>query len=308
MGWINRVLGGGRPAASERSPSVEDTGGVAPEFVVIDVETSCSRTSSICQVGIVGFTAGQICFEYETLVDPCDEFHPFNVSIHGIDRHHVRGKPQFQSLHRTLVQHLGGRITVAHSTFDRGALSAACALHRKPEIETRWLDSVKVARRALPELASHRLNVLASHLGLELKHHDALSDARTAGMVIVKAIDHTGIELNDWFGELDGRTKSSTGSIKRVGSGGGPLAGECITITGDLSVSRAEMADLIASAGGAVSPSPNRGTTMLVLGAQDPSTFAGKSKSSKHLKAEALIAGGQAILIVTEAELRQRLA
>ena len=308
MGWINRVLSGSLQAdPSKRLASAHDSGHGAPDFVVIDVETSCSRTSSICQVGIVGFTAGLVSFEYESLVNPCDDFHPFNVGIHGIDRHHVHGKPQFKSLHATLAQHLGGRITVAHSAFDRGALSAACILHGKPEIDTRWLDSVKVARRAWPELASHRLNVLASHLGLELEHHDALSDARAAGMVIVKAIDHTGIELKDWFGELDGRPKSSTGSIKRVGSGEGPLAGECITITGDLTVSRAEMADLIASAGGAVSPSPNRGTTMLVLGAQDPSTFAGKSKSSKHLKAEELIAGGQAILIVTEAELRQRL-
>lgn len=26
-----------------------------PDFVVIDVETACSRVSSICQIGIVGF-------------------------------------------------------------------------------------------------------------------------------------------------------------------------------------------------------------------------------------------------------------
>ena len=309
MGWINRVLGGNRQAVPSEAPaSAHVSGHAAPDFVVIDVETSCSRTSSICQVGIVGFTAGLVSFEYETLVDPCDDFHPFNIGIHGIDRHHVRGKPQFQSLHATLAEHLGGRITVAHSAFDRGALSAACTLHRQPEIETRWLDSVKVARRAWPELASHRLNVLASHLGLELKHHDALSDARTAGMVIVKAIDHTGIQLTDWFGELDGQSKAANASVKRTATEVGALAGESITFTGDLSVSRGEMADLIAAAGGAVSPSPNRRTTMLVLGAQDPSSFAGKAKSSKHLKAEELIAAGQPITILTEAEFRQRLA
>ena len=30
----------------------------SPDFVVIDVETACSRTSSICQIGIVGYAAG----------------------------------------------------------------------------------------------------------------------------------------------------------------------------------------------------------------------------------------------------------
>ena len=45
----------------------------APDFVVIDVETACSRVSSICQIGIVGFRDGRIQFEYETLVDPRDQ-------------------------------------------------------------------------------------------------------------------------------------------------------------------------------------------------------------------------------------------
>ncbi|WP_426256893.1 hypothetical protein [Sphingomonas sp. DC2300-3] len=34
----------------------EQAGGIdAPDFVVVDVETSCSQVSSICQIGIVGF-------------------------------------------------------------------------------------------------------------------------------------------------------------------------------------------------------------------------------------------------------------
>ncbi|MET0377330.1 MAG: hypothetical protein ABW128_24105, partial [Rhizorhabdus sp.] len=28
------------------------------DFVVVDVETACSRVSSICQIGIVGFRSG----------------------------------------------------------------------------------------------------------------------------------------------------------------------------------------------------------------------------------------------------------
>lgn len=30
----------------------------------------------------------------------------------------------------------------------------------------------------LPELPSHKLNVVSEHFGIELKHHDALDDAR----------------------------------------------------------------------------------------------------------------------------------
>lgn len=306
MGWIDRLIGRKRHTPETVKLDVE---ACAPDFVTIDVETACSRTSSICQIGIVGFTDGRVSFEYETLVDPCDEFHPFNVRIHGIDRHHVRGKPKFRDLHATLVSHLGNRITVAHSTFDRGAISAACLLHQRPSINARWLDSVRVARRAWPELSSHRLNVLADHLGIELQHHDALSDARAAGMVLVKAIDHTGISLEDWFHEPSPASAPRvTASVKRSSNGEGPLAGENITFTGDLTVSRNAFADQIAAAGGSVSPTPNKRTTILVLGVQDLSSFAGKAKSSKHLKAEALMAAGQAIEVLSEQELRQRMA
>ena len=92
----------------------------APDFVVIDVETACSRVSSICQIGIVGFRGGQIMFEYETLLDPRDHFSSFNTRIHGIAAEHVLGQPCFGEIHEIVDRHLGGRITVAHSYFDKG--------------------------------------------------------------------------------------------------------------------------------------------------------------------------------------------
>ncbi|MCA1523479.1 hypothetical protein I6F14_36710, partial [Bradyrhizobium sp. IC3069] len=45
-----------------------------PDFVVVDVETSCSQVSSICQIGIVGFKDGRETFAYETLLNPLGRF------------------------------------------------------------------------------------------------------------------------------------------------------------------------------------------------------------------------------------------
>lgn len=56
-----------------------------------------------------------------------------------------------------------------------------------------------VAKRAWPELPSQKLNVLSRYLGIKHKHHNALSDARASGYVVVKAIDHTGIPPSDWL-------------------------------------------------------------------------------------------------------------
>ncbi|RYD28034.1 MAG: transposase, partial [Lysobacteraceae bacterium] len=122
----------------------------APDFVVIDVETACSRVSSICQVGVVGFRDGREVFAWETLLDPCDEFQAGNIRVHGITADHVLRQPTFAHVHGVIDRHLTGRITVAHSLFDKGALAAACRIHDRPAIKTRWLDSVRVARRAWP--------------------------------------------------------------------------------------------------------------------------------------------------------------
>jgi DNA polymerase-3 subunit epsilon len=170
-----------------------------PDFVVVDVETACARSSSICQIGIVAFRDGREVLAWESLVDPRDEFSAFNTRIHGIAAHHVDGAPCFAQVHHIVDAYLSGRLTVAHSSFDRHALARACAVHERDGIATRWIDSVTVARRAWPHLPNHKLGTLARHLGLDHRHHDALSDARAAGHVVLHAIAETGVALADWL-------------------------------------------------------------------------------------------------------------
>ena len=104
--------------------------GPAPDFVVVDVETACSSVSGICQIGIVGFRDGRETFAYETMIDPLDRFSAFNTRVHGITSGHVMGATTFAAVHATIGAHLSGRVTVAHSFFDKGAPGAACRVPR----------------------------------------------------------------------------------------------------------------------------------------------------------------------------------
>jgi DNA polymerase III subunit epsilon len=269
-----------------------------PDFVVVDVETACARVSSICQIGIVGFRQGREVFAYETLVDPRDEFSAFNVGIHGITAAQVVGQPAFGDIHGVIAGHLGGRVTVAHSWFDKGALAAACRVAERPAIETTWLDSVTVAKRAWPELESHRLNVLARFLGIAHRHHDALSDARAAGIVILKAIEHTGIDLAGWMAKPPRARPKAPLPAEH-----GPLLGQRVAILGE-PVDGA-LAQAVAAAGGRVVGSVGTTTTMLVIARRQPY---GRwvNTSQPYRKAEALRDSGRAIAIMTEDELRKR--
>jgi DNA polymerase-3 subunit epsilon len=245
------------PVASAIDPDAVD-------FVAVDVETACGRVSSICQIGIVGFRRGEITFEYETLIDPRDYFSSFNTRIHGITADHVAGKPCFGDLHQIIDGHLAGRVTVAHSYFDKGALTAACRVHDRGAIEATWLDSVRVAKKVWPELSSHRLNVVSKHLGIRLKHHDALSDARAAGLIVVKASEATGIPLQGWLAA----PKRTSAPPAPKPAPDGPLAGQRIAILGE--PRHGELAQRIAAHGGRIVAAVGKTTTVLAVCAEEP--------------------------------------
>lgn len=279
--------------------ALDDTlAGESPDFVVVDVETACARVSSICQIGIVGYRAGRETFAYETLVDPQDEFSPFNIGIHGISARDVIGKPTFAAIHGIIAGHLSGRVTVAHSGFDKGALAAACRIGNLPFIETTWLDSVRVAKQAWPELPNHRLNTLAEHLRVPHDHHDALSDARAAGSVILRAIADTGIDLQSWMAK-----PTKPGRAPRAAETG-PLKGHRIAIAGER---RDEgLAHFLAAHGARVVSRVGQTTSMLVLSTHQPFGRWAAVQAELH-KAEKMRDSGVGIEIVSEAELRARL-
>lgn len=75
-----------------------------------------------------------------------------------------------------------------------------------------------------------------------------------------------------------------------------------MVFTGALLKPRRQASDPAHETGAAVEPGVTKSTTLLVVGDQDLDKLAGKEKSSKHRKAEALIAKGQPIRILGEAD------
>lgn len=272
-------------------------------FVAIDVETANADSASICQVGLVIFEHGVEQSSWSTLVDPEDYFSSINVSIHGIDEEHVLGAPKFPDIEHELRESLTGAIVVSHMPFDRVALTRVCAKYGLPAMECRWLDSARVTRRAWPQFSrkGYGLANIASWLGIEFEHHDAENDARAAGHVLLHAMEESGLTVDEWLIRANQRSRSS---VQREGNVEGHLAGEVVVFTGALSIPRREAADMAAKVGCDVAPRVTQKVTLLVVGDQDVRKLGGKSKSSKHQKAEKLIAAGQPIRIITESDFR----
>jgi DNA polymerase III subunit epsilon len=278
------------------------------DFVAIDVETANANMASICQIGIATFEKGLLAGEWKTYVDPQDHFDSINVSIHGIDKGVVAGSPTFGMLTDTILDSLNGRVVVAHSAFDKVALYQAGTKCKSSQPNCTWLDSACVARRAWKEFSrgGYGLANVCDSIGYTFKHHDALEDAKAAGYILLAAMNHTGMDLEAWIARvrqpIDPKLEQR---VAREGNPDGELYGEVLVFTGALVIPRREAADLAASVGCEVDASVTKRTTVLVVGDQDIQRLAGHEKSSKHRKAEQLIAMGQSIRILGETDFRE---
>ncbi len=283
------------------------------DFVAVDVETANASLASVCQVGIALFSGGELADEWQSYVDPEDVFDPFNVAVHGITPETVAGAPNLAAIAESIGGLLGGNVVVSHTAFDRVSLDRAFARYEAAMPACTWLDSAKVARRVWKECArsGYGLGDVCALIGYDFRHHDALEDAKAAGRIIVEAARRTGEDL-DGLLRLARRpitprkhTKHKSypsAPITRSGDPEGPLFGEVLVFTGQLSMPRHEAADLAAAAGCQVADYVGKKTTLLVLGDQDVRRLNGHEKSSKHRRAEELIAAGHPLRILSESD------
>lgn len=170
-------------------------------FNVIDVETANADPASICQIGIIRIWNGVINEKLSVLVNPEMPFNAFNVALHGIDAETIRNSETMPLIHVWLRRKLEGMPLVSHTSFDRAALDGAAERYGLRPIRARWLDSSIIARRAWPDRFRSRwsLAVIAGELGIAFRHHDAAEDARAASEIVLRACQHTGMDIDGWL-------------------------------------------------------------------------------------------------------------
>src|SRR5690606_17456792 len=257
--------------------------------------------------GLVEFEKGMVGSRWQTLANPGCFFDPVNVSIHKIEPDHVSGAPVLRDVMDDLSARIRGKVVVAHSGFDRMAITRACGNLGLEAPNCRWIDTATVARRTWEDVSKkgYGLASLAARLGIEFRHHDAGEDAFVAGHVLVQAIQDSGKDLDWWLKALNSRRKPrSTASLPDlVVNENGPLYGEVVAFTGALSSPRAVAEAKAMSVGCVVSSGVNKTVTILVVGDQDITKMApGQTRSTKHRKAEDMIAKGFEIRIIGESD------
>ncbi|MCG7327797.1 3'-5' exonuclease [Achromobacter sp. ACRQX] len=160
-------------------------------FIVADLETTGLSTAS-CE--ILEFAAvrvgegGAVVNEYTQVVRTCGRVPSFISRLTGITQAEVDrdGIPVAQAFSSFLdfVEDLP--VFFHNASFDRRFLSAAADQTGLP-FSNATHCTLALARRAWPELPSHKLDILARHVGASQPTHRALADVRTTVAVALAA-------------------------------------------------------------------------------------------------------------------------
>ena len=277
-------------------------------LVVVDVETANEMRGSICQIGIVVYENGNEIDAWETLIDPQDEFDWMNVSIHGITEEDVQGAPVIDDVLPILKNYFDGNMVATYGSFDRLAFDSAL-----PDAFSgvQWLDVTRIVRRTWKDFAYSGYNLanMCRHLGIDLNHHQALSDARAAGEIVFRAVAESGIALQEWPVRVNRaifyqENKEKLKKLFKDANPDGALYGEVLVVTGTLSVPRMEFFKFANQHGCEIGNTVSKKTTMLVCGRQDPDKIKGEL-SRKERKTKELLESGHEIQILSEDDFRK---
>ncbi len=157
-------------------------------FVAIDFETADNGRDSACSVALVIVRNGRITDSVQRLIRPPRQKMMF-THIHGITWEDVADQPDFAGIWPALADIVAeADFLAAHNApFDKGVLEGCCAAHGLANPAKQFLCTVRLAREVW-NIFPTKLPDVCRHLGLKLKHHDALSDATACADIVLKAM------------------------------------------------------------------------------------------------------------------------
>ncbi len=148
-------------------------------YVCLDLETTGldPKRDKIIEVGAVKVKNGEITGRMETFVNPQRTLEERIVELTGITDDKLVNAPEITDILPGLLDFIGDDILLGHSVrFDYSFVKKA-AIDQRFKFEKFGIDTLKIARKFLPELESRSLEFLCRHFEIEHSAHRALADA-----------------------------------------------------------------------------------------------------------------------------------
>ena len=171
-------------------------------YVSIDLETSGldPKQDRILEIAAIKVIDGEVVDTYETLVDAGMHLSERIVTLTGISEEMTKKGLEVSEAIRKCVEFIGDMPILGHCIqFDYSFLKRAAVNHGL-SFEKKGIDTLRIARKALPQLESRGLSVLCEYYKIPLEqHHRAMADAGATFQLYQRLQKEFGETLSELF-------------------------------------------------------------------------------------------------------------
>jgi len=160
------------------------------DFVVVDVEATGAKTppNRLIELGAYRIRGGRVVDKFVTLINPEIPIPRFVATLTGISNEMVRDAPVFADVVPKWLDFVSEAVLVAHNApFDTSFLNHEISrVYPGHRMVNPHLCTVRLSRRAMPDLSNHRLETIASHFSIPIaSRHRAGSDALATAEIFI---------------------------------------------------------------------------------------------------------------------------
>ena len=282
------------------------------DYTVIDLETTGldPRWCDIIELAAIKIRDDEPIDTFSSLINVGYDIDEFITELTGITNDMLKDAPRISSILPNFLEFIGNDIVVGHNVnFDINFIYDNAEKLSDYYFDNDYVDTMRLARRLLPELNHHRLFDLKEHFSIDVEEsHRALADCIST-LSIFKSLHDVALSK---YGDIDtmiATFKPAHKSIditaittdKKDFDISHPFYGKLCVFTGALEkMKRVDAMQLVVNVGGSVADNITNKTNYLILGNNDFCKSIKDGKSNKQKKAESLKLSGHDIEIISE--------
>lgn len=272
-------------------------------YVVLDTETTGINraTDRIVDIAILTVQDGRVVERFESLVNPKMHIPAEASKVNGIYDRDVADAPTITALADAICDRLAGQVVVGHNiVFDLGILTRQLAKPLAPLAPIPYVDTIALAKRALPGCENYKLETLSRLIGhTGPQAHRALADTELCNDLLTHCVGIL-IAEQQAKNEQKKQERAQQDADRRRDFAWSPLLDKTFAFTGDFSAGREYVESLVPQVGALVRENVSGKLDYLVVG--DVSSLPDWALERKLKKADALIAEGKPLQKLTENE------